>query len=244
MKPHVLILGAKSDIAKALAHEYAQNGYDLYLAARNTDAIAADVSDLAIRYNCTAKAVVFDAEKTESHAAFYDSLLPKPEIVISVFGVMFPQEEVQKDWKLAAQTIAVNYTGAVSILEIAANEMEKTGSGTIIGISSVAGDRGRAGNYLYGSAKAGFTAYLSGLRNRLAKKGVHVLTVKPGFVRTAMTEGLPLPAPLTAKPQQIAKDIFRAAKKQKNVLYSLWMWKYVMLIIRNIPEFVFKKLKL
>lgn len=244
MNQYVLILGAKSDIAKALAHEYAKNGDTLYLAAREADALSAEVSDLSIRYQAKVSAHPFDATNYESHASFYQSFSPAPDIVICVFGVMFPQEKVQKDWSLANQTIAVNYTGAVSILEVAANEMEKKGKGTIIGISSVAGDRGRGSNYLYGSAKAGFTAYLSGLRNRLFSKGVHVLTVKPGFVKTAMTEGLPLPAPLTAKPEQAARAIYIAAAKKKNVIYTLWMWRYIMLIIKNIPEFIFKKLKL
>lgn len=241
---YVLILGAKSDIARALAHEYAKNGYRLYMAARDTSALVSDCQDISIRYQVEVKMLEFDATKFDTHKAFYESLQPKPEVVICVFGVMYEQKEAEKDWNLAKQTIEVNYVGAVSILEIVAADMEAHGKGTIIGISSVAGDRGRASNYIYGSAKAAFTAYLSGLRNRLAAKGVHVLTVKPGFVRTAMTAHLPLPAPLTAEPKQVAKAIFQAAKKRKNVLYTLWMWKWIMMIIRNIPEFIFKKLKL
>lgn len=241
---YILILGAKSDIARAIAHEYAKNGYSLYLAARNANDLQADTQDLQIRYNVKASALHFDALDYASHSDFYAQLTPKPEIVVSVFGLMFSQADAQKDAKLAKLTMETNYVGAVSILECVANEMEMRKSGTIIGISSVAGDRGRASNYLYGSAKAGFTAYLSGLRNRLAKSNVHVLTVKPGFVRTAMTEGLPLPPVITANPDQIAKDIFKAAKKQKNELYTLWMWKYIMLIIKSIPEFIFKKLSL
>ncbi|MFK7924061.1 MAG: SDR family NAD(P)-dependent oxidoreductase, partial [Bacteroidia bacterium] len=116
------------------------------------------------------------------------------------------------------------------------------GSGKIIGISSVAGDRGRASNYLYGSAKAGLTAYLSGLRNRLASKGVHVMTVKPGFVRTAMTENMDLPPVITGEPSKVAKDIIRSVRRGRNVIYTLWMWRYIMLIIRTIPERIFKKL--
>ena len=137
-----------------------------------------------------------------------------------------------------------NFTGAVSILNIAANDMVEKKSGTIVGISSVAGERGRMSNYIYGSAKAGFTAYLSGLRNRLQKVGVHVLTVKPGFVQTKMTEGLPLPKPLTALPEQVAKGIIKAVKKGTNEVYILGIWRLIMLIIRTIPEFVFKKLRM
>lgn len=241
---NILILGAKSDIATALAHEYARNGHSLYLAARDKNSLTAEISDLQIRYNISAKAYDFDAIDYESHSKFYQQLDPKPDIAISVFGVMYDQKTAENDWSLAKNTLEVNYIGAVSILEIVAADMEKRQNGTIIGISSVAGDRGRASNYLYGSAKAGFSAYLSGLRNRLAKVGVHVLTVKPGFVRTAMTENLPLPAPLTAMPAQVAKDIYKAANNRKNTLYTLWMWKYIMLIITNIPEFIFKKMKL
>src|SRR5690606_2810480 len=111
-------------------------------------------------------------------------------------------------------------------------------------ISSVAGERGRQSNFIYGCAKAGFSAYLSGLRNKLFHSGVHVMTVKPGFIRTAMTEGMPLPPSLTASPEKIASDIFNAFRKKKNIIYSLWIWRYIMCIIRNIPEFLFKKLKL
>ena len=125
-----------------------------------------------------------------------------------------------------------------------ANDFEQRRSGTIVGISSVAGDRGRASNYIYGSAKAGLSAYLSGLRNRLAKSNVHVLTVKPGFVRTKMTADLPLPGPVTAKPERVANDIFSAAHRQSNEIYTLSIWRPLMFVIRNIPETIFKRLNL
>jgi short-subunit dehydrogenase len=108
----------------------------------------------------------------------------------------------------------------------------------------VAGDRGRQSNYVYGSAKAGLTAFLSGLRNRLAGKGVHVMTVKPGFVRTKMTENLDLPDALTASPEQVADAVFRGMEKRRSTVYILWMWRWIMLIIRHIPEFIFRKMKL
>lgn len=142
------------------------------------------------------------------------------------------------------QVVNTNYTAAVLALNHLMLRMEKRGSGTIAGISSVAGERGRMSNFIYGSAKAGLTAYLSGLRNRGYHTGVHVITVKPGFIRTAMTAGLPLPQPLTAEPEQVASDIVRAIKRKKNVIYSLWFWKYIMWLIRNIPEGVFMRRKL
>jgi len=137
-----------------------------------------------------------------------------------------------------------NYLGLISILGEIANRMEQRGSGTIIGVSSVAGDRGRATNYIYGSAKAGFTAFLSGLRNRLIGKGVTVITIKPGFVRTRMTEGLDLPAILTAAPDELARAIRRAHKKQRLMVYHRPVWRLIMLIIRLLPERVFARLKL
>ena len=141
--------------------------------------------------------------------------------------------------------MATNYIGCASILEEAARKMLEKGKGTIIGVSSVAGDRGRASNYYYGSAKAGFTAYLSGLRNRLCKQGIHVCTVKPGFVYTAMTEGMKLNPLLTAKPEKVAKDIYKKAyQRQRNVVYTKWFWRWIMRIITSIPEFIFKKLSL
>jgi short-subunit dehydrogenase len=140
--------------------------------------------------------------------------------------------------------INVNYTGAISILNIVANDFEKERRGFIVGVSSVAGDRGRKANYIYGSAKAGFSAYLSGLRNRLNDSGVQVLTVKPGFVNTKMTEGLDLPPKLTASPSEVAEDIFNAQQKGRNILYTKPIWMVIMLIIKHIPEFIFKKMSI
>jgi len=240
----LLILGATSDVAKALAHQFAGQGYNITLAARNSERLADVVTDIEIRHSVQAAAVEFDALDFGGHAAFYNSLTPKPDVVISVFGYLGNQETAQTDFAEAQQIVNTNYTGAVSILNVVANDFERRKAGTMIGISSVAGDRGRKSNYIYGSAKAGFTAYLSGLRNRLQKSNVHVMTVKPGFIRTKMTANMPLPGPVTAKPEQVARDIFRAYQKKSNQLYTLWMWKYIMLIIRHLPEPIFKRLNL
>lgn len=245
MGNYCLILGAKSDIARAIAHEWARNGHPLYLAGRKAAAeIAPDAQDIAIRHNVEARALEFDALAYETHEAFYASLNPKPSVVICVLGYMPEQKSSEQDFKQARDVMATNYIGCANILSIVANDLEARKEGVIIGISSVAGERGRASNYFYGSAKAGFTAFLSGLRNRLAFAGVHVMTVKPGFVRTKMTEGLPLPGPITADPELVAKDIFKAWRKRKNVLYTKWMWRWIMAIIRSVPEWKFKKMKL
>ncbi len=243
-KAHVLILGATSDLAVALAARFARENYSLSLAGRDLDRINIIASDLHIRYRVPVDFYGFDALDFDSHSGFYAALREKPDIVICVFGLLGNQVDAQNDWKACAAVLDSNFTGAVSILNIVANEFEKRRGGTIVGISSVAGDRGRQSNYIYGSAKAGFTAYLSGLRNRLFKSNVHVLTVKPGFMKTRMIEGMKTPGPITASPEKAADAIYNATIKRRNVSYVLWMWRYIMLIICAIPESIFKKLKL
>lgn len=242
--PTVLILGAGSDIAVAIARKFAAAGYNMQLAARNPDKLNPLQSDLTIRYSVNSTLHAFDAEVPEQHAAFFNNLPVKPDITICVFGYLGNQEQAETHWDECQRIITVNYTGAVSILNIIANHYAEQGKGTIAGISSVAGERGRMSNYFYGSAKAGFTAYLSGLRNRLYHRGVHVVSVQPGFVYTRMTEGMPLPKPLTATPELVAQAVYKAIEKKKNVIFVKGTWKWIMLIIRNIPESMFKKMKL
>lgn len=241
---YVLMIGAKSDIAKATAREYAKNGYDLYLAARNVNELEEFSQDIITRTQKRVKLVELDILDYESHQTFYDHLEEKPLGVISAIGYLGEQDKAQSDFNEAKKIMDTNYTGIVSLFNIIADDFEKRRSGFMVGISSVAGDRGRKSNYIYGSAKAALTAYLSGLRNRLYDAQVHVLTVKPGFVATKMTEDMDLPEKLTAQPEEVAEDIYNAQQKGKNVLYAKWMWRWVMLIIRNIPEFQFKKMSI
>lgn len=238
-----LILGANSGIAKAISKEFAADGFNLILAARDTAKLEEEVSALKGQYGIEVEAKAFDGADSDSHKEFYNSLPAKPEVVILCFGYLPDQETAQNDFTEVKKTIDVNYTGAVSILELAAADMESRKTGTIIGISSVAGDRGRKKNYFYGSAKAGLTAYLSGLRQRLVHSGVNVLTVVPGFVYTKMTEGMDLPPNLTSKPEEVAKVVHKAYKKKKNVVYSTLKWALIMFIIRHVPEGIFKKMK-
>lgn len=240
----VLILGASSDIGFAIAKKFASEKYDVQLAGRSVEPLKAHQSDLQVRHqiNCTLHS--FDAMDFSSHASFYDSLSPKPDVTIYVIGYMNDNEKVINDWNESLKTIQTNYSGAVSILNIVAADYAKKAKGTIVGISSVAGNRGRQSNYIYGSAKAAFTAYLSGLRNKLYHSGVHVMTVLPGFVNTKMTENLKLPAALTAQPEEVGEAVYNGVKKKKDVIYVKWFWKYIMKIITNIPETMFKKKKL
>lgn len=241
---HVLILGATSDMALALARKFAAQGYSLTLAARSLDKLKAMQSDLQIRHRIEVTIAHFDAVDIQSHNQFYASLPKKPDVVLCVFGLLGDQAKAEHDWTACQEILVSNYIGAVSILNVVANDMETRKSGTIVGISSVAGERGRQSNYFYGSAKAGFTAYLSGLRNRLCKSNVHVLTVKPGFVKTRMLENMKTPDVLTADPKDVANEVFEAIKDKKNTIYTKGLWRPVMYMIKSIPEPIFKKLKL
>lgn len=244
MMSRVLIVGAKSDIAKAIAHKYAAEGYDLILAARNADELKTLVSDIEIRSQRKVETAELDILDFDSHQKFYDSLSEKPVGVISAVGYLGSQVLAQKEFSEAKKITETNYLGIVSLFDIIANDFEARGSGFMVGISSVAGDRGRKSNYFYGAAKAAFSAYLSGLRNRLSAVNVQVLTVKPGFVATRMTEGMDLPEKLTAQPEQVANDIFKAQQKGRSVIYTKWIWRWIMLIIVHIPEWKFKGMSL
>ena len=240
----VLILGATSDMAQAIGRKFAAEGWALDLAARDSAVLESVAGDLRVRSKADVQTHLFDATDFSAHRAFYEKLEKKPDLVICAFGYMGDQRLARTDFDEVRQTVEVNYLGAVSILNVVAEEFEKRGKGTILGISSVAGDRGRQSNYIYGSSKAAFTAYLSGLRNRLVGAGVHVITLKPGFCRTKMTENMDLPDALTASPEQVAQVVFNAVEKKRNVVYVLWIWRWIMMAVRHVPEAIFKRLSM
>ena len=240
----VLIVGAASDIGCALARTYAAAGHPLVLAARQVGRLERHAQDLRIRHGVSVELVEFDILTMERHSALLDGLSDLPQIVISVVGLLGDQAAAECDAVAAELIMRTNYLAPALFLAETAERMSRRGNGTIIGISSVAGERGRASNYVYGSAKAGFTQFLSGLRNRLAGKGIGVLTVLPGFVDTRMTEGLDLPARLTAQPDEVARAIFSAARRNKDVLYVKPVWRLIMLVIKVLPEALFKRTRL
>jgi short-subunit dehydrogenase len=242
--PTALILGATSDIGYAIAKKFASEKYNIQLAARNPGLLTGFQTDLQIRYGITCSIHSFDALNFTEHQAFYAALQTKPDVVVYVIGYMKDNEAVVANWDETLQTINTNYTGAVSVLNIVAADFTVKKRGTIVGISSVAGNRGRQSNYIYGSAKAAFTAYLSGLRNKLFHSNVHVLTVLPGFVYTKMTEHLNLPKLLTAQPGDVAEAVYKGVVNGSNVIYVKWFWRWIMLIITSVPETIFKKKKL
>jgi len=240
----LLALGANSDIAVASIRKFAEEGWNVYLASRDMDNLAKEASNLRLCYGVEARECFFDAIDFSSHPAFYSALDPKPDGALLAFGFLGDQQKAQQEFSIAKKIIESNYLGAVSILEVVAQDFETRQNGFIVGISSVAGDRGRASNYLYGSAKAGLSAYLGGLRHRLYKAGVHVITVKPGFVATKMTAGMNLPKKLLASPQDLAEIIYQGVQKKRNTIYAKKIWRFIMLIIIHLPEKIFKRTKL
>ncbi len=241
---YILIVGAKSDIAKAVAREYSKNGYDIYLAGRKINELEDFANDIRVRGVRNVKLLELDITNFSSHEEFYNNIEEKPLGVISAVGYLGEQKLAEKDFSETLNIINANYTGVISLFNIIADDFEDRKNGFMVGISSVAGERGRKSNYMYGSAKAGLTAYLSGLRNRLYESQVHVMTVKPGFVATKMTEGMDLPEKLTASPKDVAEDIFESQQKRKSILYTKWIWQYIMMIIKLIPEWQFRKMSI
>ena len=240
-----IILGGTSTIARAFAREAARRGEGVLLAGRDMDDLTATATDCGLSGAPVAEAIRFDARDPATFAPILKRAGDiEGGISVAVFvGSMPSQEEIDADPSLIGGTITDNFSGPAQFLTQIALMLETQGSGTVVGVGSVAGDRGRLGNYVYGAAKAGFHTYLSGLRNRLGRSGVHVVTVKPGTVDTAMTWGLDK-LPFLAPPEKIVGDIFRAADRKKNVLYTPIIWWPVMTIIRLIPEPIFKKMKI
>lgn len=240
-----IILGATSSMARAFVRQVAERGDHILLLGRDTEDMEATAADA--RHRGATGADVF-AVDVRDPASFKESLaaaaLHPGTLNAAVFvGSMPPQDEIDSDPSLLAGTVIDSHTGPATFLHHLAPLMESRGSGTVVGVGSVAGDRGRLGNYVYGSAKAGFHTYLAGLRNRLTRSGGHVVTVKPGFVDTAMTWGIEGMF-LVASPEKVATDILKAVKKKKNVIYTPFFWLGIMTIIRLVPEPIFKKLKI
>ena len=241
-----LILGARSAIAQAIASRLAEDGWDLVLAARQSESLQPVAADLELRTGRLVHLLDFDALALDLHAglaARVRAVSGEFHLAVCVFGHMGDPGAERSETAAMVQTLTTNFTAAAVCLAHLANDFEARGEGGIIAISSVAGDRGRQSNYPYGAAKAGLSTFLQGLRNRLSSAGIHVLTVKPGFVDTPMTygkQGMFLVAP----PERVARDILRAWKKGQDVLYTPWFWRWLLLIIGWIPESLFKPLKL
>lgn len=242
----VLIIGATSAIAEATAKLFAKQGDRLYLLGRNKERLDTLSQDLTIRGADSVSWGTLDVNQFEDHQSTIDKAhksLDGIDIAFIAHGTLPEQKQCEQNFELALKELNTNAISVISLASKLANIFESQGQGTIAVISSVAGDRGRQSNYIYGTAKGAVTIYLQGLRNRLFKSGVHVLTVKPGFVDTPMTREFDKGA-LWVKPDKIAKDIYNGIQKNKNVIYTPKIWFLIMAIIKSIPEFIFKRMSL
>ena len=241
----MIILGSNSEISQAFvekALEANEKYSTIYLFTSNKETTEKFAKHLDVKFLQQTEVIKLDLRAEIDYTKFdYIS----SDLLFCATGYLGEgTEEGLYDQKNTELIIDINYAKLVPVLTFFAKKMERQRAGTMIVLSSVAGERGRQSNFIYGSAKAGLTAYLSGLRNYMFERKVHVLTIKPGFMDTKMTEGLPLNPKLTATPKQAAEAIYKAYKSGKNVAYILPIWRIIMLIIKNIPEFIFKKLKL
>lgn len=239
----VLILAATSDIGRAIARAFAQQGHDLVLTARDPLLLEPEIANLKLRYGVDVEAHALDILCAEARSDLISSM-PLPDVVVSLVGMLGQQQISETDFAQAELIMRTNFEAPAQMLGMFAGRFAARGHGIIIGISSVAGDRGRGTNYVYGAAKAGLTAYLSGLRNRFGRSAIRVITVKPGFVETRMTSGLPLPPALTAQPEEVAMAVINAIRSGTDIVYVRPVWRWVMRLIGLIPEPLFKRMRI
>ena len=243
MPQELFVIGGTSDIGRATALHFAERGWNIVLAVRNGEAGACEAAHITGRTGRQVKLFQFDILQVDSFPVLISSLSVLPDVVLCAVGELGDQQKAQIDPDYACRILRTNFEGPTIFLGMLAEKFAARGSGVIVGISSVAGERGRRSNYLYGAAKAGFTAFLSGLRNRLAPAGVRVIAIKPGFVRTKMTTGILLPRLLTTDPATVANRIYKAVENpRQDVVYVKPVWRAIMVLVRAIPERVFKHL--
>lgn len=242
----IMILGATSAIAERWARLRAGRGDRLLLVARDPDKLAAIAADLKARGAAEVLTAESDLADTEGAAARFAAHLERlggVDLVLVAYGQLGDQATAQRDVEQLESWLRANFLSAAVWCELAAGALDAAGRGTLVAISSVAGDRGRRSNYAYGAAKAGLSAFLEGLAHRFAGTQVDVISVRPGFVDTPMTAHIPKGGPLWATPDRIADDIERAIAKRRSVIYTPWYWWGVMLIVRNLPRPIFNRMK-
>lgn len=243
----ILVIGATSAIATACCRLWAEQGYEFFLVARDAEKLQQTAQDLKVRGAKSVNSFTMDVLDTPQHALMLQQCISthqQIDIALVAHGTLPDQAACEQDAQLALQEFSINASSVISLLSLLAEQFTLQRCGSLAVISSVAGDRGRPSNYLYGSAKAAVSTFCEGLHARLFKIGVHVITIKPGFVATPMTQGLALPQALVVSPDYVAKQIIKAIEKKKSVLYTPHFWTLIMLIIRSIPTFIFKRLNL
>ena len=242
----MLIVGATSAIAEATARLFAAGGDHLCLAGRNVTRLTAIAEDLRVRGAPQVDTVALDANDFSQHESVLsqvEQVMGGLDTVLIAHGTLPDQQSCQASVEATLEAITTNALSVIALLTVIANRFEQQGSGTIAVISSVAGDRGRQSNYVYGTAKSAVSTFAQGLRNRLSRAGVKVVTIKPGFVDTPMTAAFKKGA-LWATPATVAKRIHRAMAKGEDVVYTPWFWRWIMAIIKAVPESIFKKARL
>jgi len=238
----VLVIGGSSDIGHATALRYAQAGWQVALAARDVSAAQRNADDVKARSGVDVPVHALDVLATDKLADFVGALPVLPDTVISMIGELGDQKRAETDLAHAAMIMRTNFEAPSLLLGLFANAFQARGSGTIVGVSSVAGDRGRGSNYVYGAAKAGFSQFLSGLRNRMALAGgVRVVTVKPP-TETPMTAHLRARGAKLASPEEVAQRIVRGVQARKRVVYAPAKWALIMMVIRHLPHFIFRRM--
>ena len=243
----IVIFGATSAIAQALARGYAAEHARFFLIGRNAERVASVEADLAVRGAQAGATATADLTDMQGHAALIDQAkteLGAIDLVVVAHGTLADQTACTQDADLALREIAGNFLSHASILTHAANVLEAQGHGTIVVVGSVAGDRGRRVNYVYGSAKAGLGVFVEGLRHRLATRGVTVVLVKPGTIDTPMTAAFPKNGPLWSTPQRVAADIRAGIARGSAVVYTPWYWRWIMRLIRALPDAIFKRMSI
>jgi decaprenylphospho-beta-D-erythro-pentofuranosid-2-ulose 2-reductase len=241
-----LLIGANSGIAEAVARRLAARGEELYLLGRSPERLQALAADLGVRGGKVAGSAVFDARRLDAHPEVLEAAvraLGGLDAVLIAHGTLGDQKACEASVSETMDQLATNALSVISLCTLLANRFEIQGSGCLAVISSVAGDRGRQSNYVYGTAKAAVSAFTQGLRNRLYRSGVHVLTIKPGFVDTPMTADIKK-GPLFASADRVAGGIIAAMDEAKDVVYLPFFWAPIMALIRAVPERIFKKLRL
>ncbi len=240
------MIGATSAIAHETAKCFAQDGAELFLVARSAEKLKVIGDDLKVRGAKRIETFVLDVNDFDRHQEMIEAAITSLDgldMVLIAHGTLADQEKCQRSVAETLQEFTTNCTSVISLLTILADYFEQQQRGCIAVISSAAGDRGRQSNYVYGAAKGAVSIFLGGLRNRLSKSGVAVVTLKPGFVDTPMTATLKK-GPLFASASVVGKGVYAAMKSCKEVVYLPWFWRYIMLIIKSIPEPVFKKMSL
>ncbi|MDH3588327.1 MAG: SDR family oxidoreductase [Gammaproteobacteria bacterium] len=243
----IVVFGATSAVAQALARLHAAAGDSLLLVGRNEQRLQDLVNDLGVRSGQDVQSLQADLAHIDGHPDLVNTINERMDNVSKYYffhGILPDQQHCERSWAATFDVLNTNFLSIASLLTLIANRVSEESNRSLVIVSSVAGDRGRQSNYVYGTSKGALNTFLEGLRNRLHKHGCHVMTVKPGFIDTPMTAAFSKQNFMWATPEKVASDIYKAANKRKDQLYTPWFWRYIMFVIRHLPEPIFKRLDL